>query len=163
MNPIRPVLTSPMTARSISTDMASRLERPSDPQSVTSRSHTNLKPLSSSLLAVSATIRSISAVAQHPLARVTHLPSITSRSRKTFARFTRAPTLRHRTGTCSEISGAPAEEAGLASGGPAVGLGLRTCSIPTTSRSTKPAPAKLPGHRRLPSRRCRNKSSAVQS
>jgi hypothetical protein len=35
---------------------------------------------------------------------------------------------------------------------------LRTCSIPTTSRSTKLAPAKSPEHRRVASRTRRNES-----
>jgi len=127
----------------ISTDMASRLERPSHPQSVTSRSHTNLKPISSSLLAVSATISSISAVAPLPLARVTHLISFTSRSRKTFARLLAHPpcgTARERS---SGISGTPSEEAGLASGGPAVGLACGLARYRPRLESTKPTPCEV--------------------
>jgi hypothetical protein len=163
MNPIRLVLTSTMTARSISTDMASPLERTSDPQSMTSRSHTISNPLSSSSLTVSATISSISAVAPLTPRRVTYLLSITSRSRKTFARFTPAPTLRIRPGTLLRNLLHTCRRSGLGQRRTCGRTRLPTCSIPTTSRSTKPAPAKLPAHRRLPSRTRRNKSSAVQS
>jgi hypothetical protein len=95
MNPILLLRTSPMTARSISADMASCFKRPTDPQSVASRSHTILESLSSSPLAVSATISSISTAAPLPLSRVTHLSSITSRSQKTFNRFLRVTHIQH--------------------------------------------------------------------
>jgi hypothetical protein len=111
MNTLHLLPTSPMSVAPISTNMASCLKRPTRAQSVTSRSQESSNPSRSFPRAVSAALTSISAVAPLRLARVIHLPSITSRSQKNSA-DSLAPLT---SSTAPEIAGRPVtvKEAGM--------------------------------------------------